>query len=94
MDEVRAVNTNDRIEYYIQYPEGMNGVKSRRVRALQEMMFYLGFLTTAPDGQFGPNTKKAVIKAQQYYGFEQNGIVNVSFFQKLAEEVICKNPKD
>ena len=84
---------SSRIQFYIQPNEGLGG-RSNRVRAIQEELFYLGFLKTNPDGQYGPNTLKAVKAAQKAYGFEENGIIDVDFASVLIAECIYKNPKD
>lgn len=52
------------------------GHKSEAVRALQWLLIGRGFSCgpDGADGEFGPNTKKAVLACQRHYGLETDGI--------------------
>ncbi|NJN76581.1 MAG: peptidoglycan-binding protein [Synechococcaceae cyanobacterium RL_1_2] len=52
------------------------GDKGDKVRLLQLELIRLGFLSTEQaDGQFGPTTKGAVLRAQARYGLTTDGVV-------------------
>ena len=51
------------------------GVKGDEVKALQNLMFILGYLNVTPTGNFGPATVEAVKKYQQANGLAIDGVV-------------------
>lgn len=60
--------------------EGMNG---DAVRALQKQLINLGYLSGTADGDFGANTKKAVIAFQQNNGLTADGVAGSNTLNKL-----------
>ena len=71
----------------IVYGTLQRGIKSDEVKALQQRLVDLGYLTGAADGSFGQMTEDAIKAAQEAYGMEANGIADNAFQQKLFEGV-------
>ena len=71
----------------IVYGTLQRGIKSDEVKALQQRLVDLGYLTGAADGSFGQMTEDAIKAAQEAYGMEVNGIADNAFQQKLFEGV-------
>ena len=71
----------------IVYGTLQRGIKSDEVKALQQRLVDLGYLTGAADGSFGQMTEDAIKAAQEVYGMEANGIADNAFQQKLFEGV-------
>lgn len=51
------------------------GMQGPAVTELQQRLQTLGFLSSAPDGAFGPDTQAAVRAAQEKFGLEADGVV-------------------
>ena len=71
----------------IVYGTLQRGIKSDEVKALQQRLVDLGYLTGAADGSFGQMTEDAIKAAQEAYGMAVNGIADNAFQQKLFEGV-------
>lgn len=65
---------------YTVLQEGDNG---SRVRDLQEHLYSKGFLALEPDGQFGHQTRLAVVKFQKFFGLTSDGIVGPETWRAL-----------
>ena len=71
----------------IVYGTLQRGIKSDEVKALQQRLIDLGYLTGTADGSFGQMTEDAIKAAQEAFGMEPNGIADNAFQQKLFEGV-------
>ena len=60
-----------------------SGDKGGKVKAVQERLKDLGYLSGSPDGDYGNGTKKAVIAFQKRNGLKQTGSVNSATLKKL-----------
>jgi len=60
------------------------GKRGDHVKQLQETLIGLGYLTSAADGLFGPNTRAAVIAFQRAQGLKADGIVGAATYEALA----------
>ena len=56
------------------------------VKALQQKLIDLGYLTGSADGAFGAMTQQAVKDAQAAFGMEQTGVADNEFQQRLFAE--------
>ena len=56
------------------------------VKALQQKLIDLGYLTGSADGAFGAMTQQAVMAAQAAFGMEQTGVADNAFQQRLFSE--------
>ena len=56
------------------------------VKALQQKLIDLGYLTGSADGAFGAMTQQAVKDAQAAFGMEQTGVADNAFQQRLFSE--------
>jgi peptidoglycan hydrolase-like protein with peptidoglycan-binding domain len=54
---------------------GVGGNASPAVKTIQTALEHLGYDLGGPDGRFGPDTKKAVVKLQRKYGLKPDGVV-------------------
>ena len=61
------------------------GASGEKVKALQEELNALGFDCGTPDGIFGSNTKKQVVKFQQKYSLKDDGIAGPLTLAKIEE---------
>jgi hypothetical protein len=59
------------------------GHGGRSVAEMQNKLHQLGFLKTAPDGKFGPETKAALIAFQKANGLEPDGKLGHASYAKL-----------
>ena len=69
----------------VSLPEVYAGCKGEAVKAAQLLLIGRG-RSCGPDGadgDFGPNTKKAVLQYQQLHGLEDDGIVGVNTWGRL-----------
>lgn len=66
------------------FPLG-EGSKGEEVYSLQVLLIASGFLSDDADGEFGPNTKAGVIKAQQKFDFETTGVAGNALYSMLLE---------
>ncbi len=62
------------------------GASGDRVKAVQEMLFNLGYLQTSPDGVYGSMTESAVMNFQRDSGLSPDGICGDATFTKLKEK--------
>lgn len=62
------------------------GSSGAEVVQLQTMLYDLGYLADAPDGQFGARTEAAVKAFQLSAGLEQTGIVTDDLFGQISQE--------
>lgn len=77
----------------IVYGTLQRGIKSDEVKALQQRLVDLGYLTGSADGSFGQMTEDAIKAAQEAFGMEANGIADNAFQQKLYEGVERPTPE-
>ena len=56
------------------------------VKAMQEKLIELGYLTGTADGRFGAMTQDAVKAAQAAFGMEETGVADNAFQQRLFSE--------
>lgn len=74
------------------------GDKSGEVFNLQVALIASDFLDDDADGEFGPNTKDAVIKAQKEFDFEETGAVGYGLYNLIIEHAYkiggAKDAKD
>ena len=74
------------------YPQGLQqGTRGDQVRHLQYMLSVLSeFIPQIPeltqDGIFGPNTRNAVIAAQNWLGLPQTGVVDETTWDELYDQ--------
>lgn len=59
------------------------GSKGSEVKTLQERLHNLGYLSAAPDGNFGPATQAALIAFQKNNGLQADGIAGSATQKKL-----------
>ena len=75
-----------------EYPDALReGNSGDKVRHLQYMLRVLSeYITSIPpievDGIFGPNTRSAVIGAQQWFGLPQTGIVDERTWDEIYDQ--------
>jgi len=68
------------------YPVLSVGSTGENVRRLQQALIDAGFLDDTADGSYGPNTAKAVAKAQETFGMEADGTASASFQARMYGE--------
>ena len=61
------------------------GMSGDRVKEMQEMLFSIGYLQTAPDGVYGSVTEAAVISFQSAAGLTADGICGNATLARLRE---------
>lgn len=66
------------------YKTGTSGIK---VQYLQQNLTFLGFSTKGADGNFGNNTKQAVLEVQKKLGVSQTGLVDDALYQRITNTV-------
>lgn len=61
------------------------GVKGDDVKPLQRLLIEEGHLTGEPDGDFGPNTERALKAWQKAQGLQQTGVVALGEFVAVSD---------
>ena len=61
------------------------GTKGEDVLALQTVLTELGFFSGVLDGDYGPQTRKAVSRFQQAHGLEMSGVADAPTIRKINE---------
>ena len=75
--------------------EGLaSGAKGAEVQQLQERLYYLGFLSITPDGDYGPKTVEAVTDFQTFfsargYGLRTDGVADAATQALLYDDSIA-----
>ncbi len=79
------IATQQKLVSEVKLPELCNGDKSNAVEAMQILLIGYGFRcgTDGADGEFGPNTDKALRKFQQDRGLTVDGVCGVNAWRKL-----------
>ena len=80
------VNSSDPSSYPVPTRTLKKGMTGEDVKWLQAALKKLGYTITI-DGDFGEQTKKKVIKAQERYGLTQDGIVGPATRAKLLQAI-------
>lgn len=68
------------------------GMSGDRVKAMQEMLFNIGYLQTAPDGIYGSMTETAVMNFQSAAGLTADGICGSATMARLSELAAGSSP--
>ena len=68
---------------FVTLSEGDNGDS---VKAAQELLLALGYLTSSPDGSFGSGTKQAVIDFQNTAGLKATGTIDKKTYDALSSK--------
>jgi peptidoglycan hydrolase-like protein with peptidoglycan-binding domain len=77
----------------LQLGAGVGGNANPQVKTIQTALEQLGYDLGGPDGRFGPQTKKAVVKLQRKYGLAPDGIVGPRT-QKLIQRLVQRAGKN
>ena len=69
------------------FVEIKSGDRGDPVKDVQNILIALGFLSSVPDGVFGPKTEQAVIEYQKAVGIEPSGIIDNLTHSALIQDV-------
>lgn len=67
------------------------GAKGENVRYLQGLLIQIGYLQGKADGQFGPDTRLAVLGIQRVTKITEDGIVGQDTWRSIEKLVMAKN---
>lgn len=65
------------------------GARGKAVSELQGLLKAAGVYDGAPDGQFGPGTRSAVVKFQQAMGLPMTGVVDAQVWFELKNPIVA-----